>query len=391
MKRFPFIGCPFPKTTGLFCTLVAALMTVTTACSRAAGSAGAASAVAGEKFVVHTIIDQQQGGIPFVALMTPDSWQVTGEVRWKYEDVSSPVSAFVRTWNPAKPEGVTFFPRVACYWLQGASAFNRPGTTALGLMNVQPMRPADAMRSAITRIFRTNLPNLQIVGAREMPKLAGMLKEDPKYYTGTGMKVTYEENGQPIEEEFYGLCYLVPIPYDGPQGHSVQTDWGIDHVHSFKAPAGTLDQRREVYANIVHSVQSNPQWQERATAIRNQLNDQFNRNLAQGYANIEAAGRLSRQISANNDAMISSMDRQRAASNASAPSATGGRSANDRFDDYVRGVDTMNDPYTGTSQHSSNEQYHWTDGYGNYANSNDASFDPNQTSNITWQQMTPAR
>jgi len=346
--------------------------------------------VNGEKFAVHTINDQQQGGLPFIALMTPENWQVSGEVRWKYEDVSVPVSAFVRTWNPAKPEAVTFFPQVACYWLQGAAAYNRPGSTALGQLNVQPLPPPESLRSAIVQFYHPNQPSLQIVGVREMPRLAALLKVDPKDFTGVGIKVMYEENGQPMEEEYYALYYLARIPYDGPQGHSVQINWGLVHVHSFKAPRGTLDKRREVLAYIVHSVQTNPQWMQRADSIRAQLNNQFNQNLAQGYANIEAAGRLSRQISANNDAMIASMDRQRAASNASA-SAASARNGNDKFDDYIRGVDTMNDPSTGTSQHSSSEQFHWTDGYGNYTHSNDASFDPNQTSNITWQQMTPAR
>ena len=50
--------------------------------------------------------------------------------------------------------------------------------------------------------------------------------------------------------------------------------------------------------------------------------------------------------------------------------------AYDGYDDYIRGVQTMNDPVTGTSQHCLNEQYHWTDGYGNYRYSNDASYDP---------------
>lgn len=346
--------------------------------------------VDGEKFALHTIVDRQQGGMTFVALMAPEKWQVTGEVRWKYEDVSSPVSAFVRVANPATPETVTFFPRAACYWLQGASAFNRPGTTALGQMNVQPLSPAEALRSAVLKLYRPGLADLQIVGTREMPALAAALKADPKSYKGVGLRVLYAENGQPIEEEFYALHYLVQIPYDGPQGHSVQTNWGLDYVHSFKTTRGALDKRRGVMAYVVHSVRPNPQWRERAEGIQHYLNEQFNRNLAQGYANIDAAGRLSRQISANNDAMISSMERQRAAARATAPVASG-RSANDKFSDYLRGVDTMDDPRTGTSQHSNKEQFHWTDGYGNYTHSNDGSFNPNLNSNITWQQMTPAR
>jgi hypothetical protein len=75
--------------------------------------------------------------------------------------------------------------------------------------------------------------------------------------------------------------------------------------------------------------------------------------------------------------------------NASATAAA--RNSTDNFDDYVRGVDTVNDPYYGTSQHASTEQYHWTDGYGNYRNSNDASFNPNHVENGDWQLMESAR
>ena len=346
----------------------------------------------GQKYTVQKIVDRQQGGMPFVALMVPEKWQLTGEVHWVYENVSNPVTASAHLSNPDKPEEINFFPRVACYWLQGAAAFNQPGTMALGQMNVQPMQPADALRFAVLQLIRPNRRGLQIVGAREMPGLAATLKTDPKTVKGVGVKTLYEENGQQIEEEFYALYYYLPIPYDGPQGHSIQTNWGLDRVHSFKAPRGTLDQNRGKFAFVVHSIEGNPTWTERAANIQNYLNDQFNRNLAQGYAIIEAAGRVSRAISANNDAMIANIDSQRAAANAtSRASSPSGRSANDRFDDYVRGVDTMNDPYTGTSQHSSTEQYHWTDGYGNYTHSNDANFNPNLSSNITWQPMTAAR
>ncbi len=346
--------------------------------------------VDGQKYTVRTVVDQQQR-LPFVALMAPEGWNVTGEVRWKYEDVSQPVTAFIQVTNPNKPESVTFFPMTPCYWLQGAAAYNRPGSKALGQLNVYPMRPPEALRQAILKIYRSNIPNIQIVGSRDLPGLANILHEDGNTKRGIGMKIQYEENGVAMDEEFYALYYNVPIPYDGPQGHSVQIDWGLDRVHSFKAPRGTFDQHRDAFAFVVHSIQTNPAWMQRALGIRKFIGDQFNRNLAQGYANIEAAGRLSRQISANSDAMIASIDNQRAAANASGSSGAEGRSSNDRFDDYVRGVDTTNDPYTGTSQHSSSEQYHWTDGYGNYANSNEANFDPNNNSNIGWQQMTPAQ
>jgi hypothetical protein len=371
------------------CTLV--LILLTSVGTPPAAAAANSLVVAGEKFALHTIVDRQQGGMVYLALMAPQTWQVSGDVHWKYEDVALPVTSFIQAVNPAKPEALTYFPPAAFVWLQGAAAFNRPGYVALGQMSAQPVDPADALSMAVSRIYRPNVTGLQIIGAREMPRLYQVLKvKEVGTYKGIGLKVQYQENGQAIDEEFYALYYVNQIPYDGPQGRTLQTNWGLDYVHAFKAPHGTLDQRREVFASIVHSTQVSPQWLALMTEIQKQITDQFNRNLAQGYALIDAAGQVSRQISANNDAMIAAMDRQRAAQPRSSPSSPS-RSPNDRFDDYVRGVDTVDDPYRGTSQHSNTEQYHWTDGYGNYTHSNDPNFNPNQTSNISWQLMTPSR
>jgi hypothetical protein len=61
------------------------------------------------------------------------------------------------------------------------------------------------------------------------------------------------------------------------------------------------------------------------------------------------------------------------------------------LDDYIRGVDTVDDPYYGTSQHANTTSYHWTDGYGTYRNSNDATYDPNQNENGDWRLMPSTR
>jgi hypothetical protein len=134
-----------------------------------------------------------------------------------------------------------------------------------------------------------------------------------------------------------------------------------------------------------------------AGGIYKQIAATFNQNLARGYAQIAAAGALSRQISANNDAMLRTLQAQRAAGNAAATarrasdSGTGTSSANDEFSKYIRGVERYADPATGTSEHSSNQAYHWTDGFGSYQGSNDAGYNPNVGSTSNWQLMEPAR
>jgi curved DNA-binding protein CbpA len=182
----------------------------------------------------------------------------------------------------------------------------------------------------------------------------------------------------------------VEIPYDGPQGRTWQINWGLNSVHSFRAPTGTLDRRRPVFAAIARSFRPNPAWQQRLAAVNAFFQEQFNQQLQAGYDQIAAAGQLSRQISANNDAMLAAIDSRLRASRAASNSSSG-RSANDKFSDYIRGVETVDDPYYGTSQHSNTETYHWTDGYGTYRHSNDPSYNPNASESSGWQLMTPTR
>ena len=63
----------------------------------------------------------------------------------------------------------------------------------------------------------------------------------------------------------------------------------------------------------------------------------------------------------------------------------------EKFDDYIRGVETVDDPYYGTSQQSADYQYHWTDGYGGYRNTNDPSYRPGQTEGGDWTLMPATR
>jgi hypothetical protein len=183
--------------------------------------------------------------------------------------------------------------------------------------------------------------------------------------------------------------YQVSVPYDGPQGRTYQINWGLLSVHSFRAPAGTLDQRRPVFAAIVKSLRLNPAWEQRVGVVNRYLTDEFNRQLQAGYDQIAAAAALSRQISANNDAMLATIDSQLAASRATGGGADTSGAA--KFDDYIRGVTTVDDPYYGTSQHSNNTSFHWTDGYGNYRHSTDTTYDPNRTEVGNWTPMRAIR
>jgi hypothetical protein len=361
----------------------------------APSAGGKGPVVLGERFTTRVLYDKGQQNMPAGVVSVPASWQFKYDINWNYANESSPVSSWSSSENPANEEAVYGYPQAQYFTLRPmVQGFMQPGQNSGGLIFAEPVQPVAVLANVIQQV-RRGAPNLKFVGSKDLPGLPDSLgvQPDPRMkLQGVGIKVSYDLNGKPVEEEFYAVYYLMQIPYDGPQGRTWQINWGLTRVHSFRAAAGTLDARRPVYAAIARSFRPNPAWIQRCNDVNAYLAAEFNRKLQAGYDQIAAAGALSRQISANSDAMIASIESQRQASNAASPSAAAeARSSNDKFDDYVRGVDTVDDPFYGTSQHDSAQQYHWTDGYGNYRNTNDASADPNRSEVGDWQLMSPTR
>jgi hypothetical protein len=384
----------------LSCSVLAAVPFLLDCQGQAADSKAEPSALTtklvidGEHFRFHTIPDSQQGGLAVGAFATPEKWKVNSQVVWNYQHTESPVTYSYSAENPSNEEGIFTYPPLQFFGLRPDSNLYQPGQNYLGSIFQHQAQPPAQILLTFIRQLRASQTNLQVIGFKDLPDLPTAFKMPlVDNRRGLGMKVTYDLKGKPVEEEFYAISYSGNIPYDGPQGRTWEAKWGLGCLHSFRAPLGTLEKRRPVFAAIAKSFRQNPAWETRRAAIVTFLGEQFNRQLQAGYDSIAAAGRLSQQISANNDAMIASIDRQLAASRttsggSSVPSA---RSSNDKYDDYIRGVETTEDPYWGTSQHSISEQYHWTDGYGSYRNSNDPSYDPNRKENGSWQLMQPAR
>lgn len=348
----------------------------------------------GEKFTTRQIIDRQQGGLPAYVFIAPEQWRDHSQVTWNYEHHSNPVTLSVSAENPANAEAFFAHPNLLLFSLRPDLGYFRPGQNIGGLIYARERRTSEHVLLPFIQQLRGRLPKFQVIGSKELPELGAALKiPSSPNQRGVGIKVTYELEGKPVEEEFYAIGDSVDIPYDGPQGRSWQNNWGLTFIHSFRAPTGTLERRREVFAAMAKSFRPNPAWQQRRSAVLAYIAEQFNRQLQAGYDQIAAAAQMSAQISANNDAMIASIDRQLAASRSlgAAAGEASGRSTTAKFDDYVRGVETVDDPYYGTSQHASTESHHWTDGYGNYRHSNDVNANPNQTESGNWQLMTPTR
>jgi hypothetical protein len=344
-------------------------------------------------FSRHTLVDAQHQNIPAAQFLHPAHWQATGQLTWRYEDMSQPVTSYAITYNPTGPEWVEMLPIESFYWLEPAWGFQQPGSKKLGQYLLQPMRPEDAMSRWIIPRYRGNRPNLQVVHLQPAPQLPQQLSipsQVPLY--GVMATIEYTENGQQVEEEIYGaVAYHQPIP-----GAITQTNWGFARLFCFRAKKGELATVRPLCWRVMQSWQTNPAWEQQVYhPMMQQMQQQFQQYIQAGYDQINAANQMSRMISAQNDQFYRHQqerrdtDWQRHQQHMQENASSYGQfSQTDAFGDMMMGRETYHDPYyTEGSQHYGYNDYVWTNGQGEYQYSNDANFDPNINCSQNWTLM----
>ncbi|TAE59988.1 MAG: hypothetical protein EAZ89_01915 [Bacteroidetes bacterium] len=328
--------------------------------------------------------------MPIVSYEIPGDWAGVSSVEWSGDNMLFPASVHVRMQNPEGSEAIEIYPVLSFFWLEipQATAYLKAGKMYNGSLMQRVTDPGQTLIQHVIQPARGKAPGFRIVETKKIANLSTALNvptEAP--IPGVSVEVEYQQDGKAIRERFYSLFIDNPVPTD----MGVQHNWYFAGIHSLKAPADELAAKAEAMQRILRDRKENAQWTEVHQAVAKQVQDNFNRGMAQGYENIAAAGRLSRQISANNDAMLQGMQQRREQQNGSSSggysSSGSGESSVDGFGNYIRDEETYQDPYWGTSQQSSNYSYIWTDGFGNYRYSNDIGFDPNLQSNQNWSLM----
>ena len=368
-----------------------------------------------EHFAERTITDTEHGGMRAATIHLPERWSFESKIEWHYNWVEYPLSYSAHAENPDNAEAYFQYPLLRMddvevppqlrQYTRGQQ--NKPGDRLpTGPISYPPQPPMQAMAMFIKKV-RGNVTNLKWIGQQDLPDLAKALKLDPwPGQHGVAIKVGYDLNGQPVEEAFFGVYY---ISRGGNDAVSVgqmhmgantiqQINWGFQALQSFRAPAGTLDQRMPMFCVIAKSMYLNPEWIRLRNAINDKMLTDFNQKLKQGYDQIRAAQATMEQTMRQEAAFDAGFEKQEAALRSSGVDDSwlrdgGTRSASDHWDDLIRGVDTLNDPSTGgTTQLSNLGQYHFTDGFGNYRTSDDPNYTPEKAGEVgSWQLMTLAQ
>jgi hypothetical protein len=373
---------------------------------------GAPTKIVGEEFVRRAITDPGHSNMVAATIRLPEKWKLDSKVEWHYDWIENPLAFSASATNPGNSEAFNLYPLLRLEWtevpaqyrqyLKYNQAQSQPGQRIpTGAINMQPMPPVQALAMFIKQV-RPNATNLKWLGQQDLPQLAHALQLAPwPNDSGVAIKISYDLNGQPVEEAFFGVYYSSQGGYGGIK----QTNWGFRALESFRAPAGALDKRMPVFCLIAKSVTDNPQWDKLTQSIHDQLMTAFNQKLKQGYDQIRAAHEVMEQTMAQERTFDAGIAKQDAALRSpgfddswlrtSDGGGSGGatRSSADHFDDNIRGVDTLNDPSTGgTTQLSNLGQYHFTDGFGNYRTSDDPNYTPEKAGEVgTWTPMTTAQ
>jgi rhodanese-related sulfurtransferase len=360
----------------------------------------ASASRAGMPFTTYEVKDPNFGGMRVSTVSIPVGWRASSEVRWDFTSSNYPVRVHFRAQSPDGKMWVDLLPMDAVYWMDRTFGTPPPlGQRSYGAVYAPNASIEQAMRQLVVQPARGKMPGFQVTAKHPVDPIRLSKAFGGVNWRGEAMsmRVRYTVNGAQADEDIYSFYSAVQaIPYTGPQGTTHEYHRMLLLSHAFGATDGLLASAYPLLTSIVTSVHNDEQYERHILSVKQHITAQYNAALKRGYDSIAAAGQLSRTISANNDALLSSMQQQRAAQNradaARRATAAGSTSSNDAFSQYMRGTTRMEDPYWGTSERDSNYSHHWTDGQGNYRASNDASFNPNiGGGGPNWQRMEPAR
>jgi hypothetical protein len=229
------------------------------------------------------------------------------------------------------------FPSESFCWTEPAYALmglQQPGQFIFGQTTWQPVPGPQALACMLIPKHRGRAPGLRVESAGPDPELANALGMKVPGLSGVCATATYQAPGGPVREDFFAIHNQASVPYSGPQGMMTQINWGFLYLHSFAASAAIFAQHAPALRATSCSLKLHPGWINLSARITQQLQQQFNALMQQGYSQIQAAAQASHAISANNDAMIGMIEQNRRQSWSSHHPASGGHAGH--AGDYLR-------------------------------------------------------
>lgn len=359
--------------TGLRCRVgVLLMMALCTATTVAAGAAPTGDV----RFCPAVVNDAELQGVAY-RLLVPQGWSVDGGIRWDVSSAAAPAMLSLRVASPGGSAEFTCFPSVFCTWSPTIGQYFPEGHRTNEGMEVRraPDGPVAALANfAVQRCRPAAARGARLLAAEELPLVARAMAE--LYPPGGSVRVArvrvqYDDASAgrtgAVEEEFVGTLLRV----DGAGG----TVWGVDHLMSYRADAGTLDGRMPALRTVAASLRPDPRWYEAAEQVMNALVQMQFRNQEALMERFRIRTEAGHQIS---DITMRAWRSKTAAMDR----------AHENYDQKaIRGVESRVNPFSGEAEEASSAYAHvWETENGDRIYSNDAAFNPNVGSNLAWKE-----
>ena len=354
-----------------------------------------------------SVIDQHgfEKPMPAVSLLIPTDWQFQGDTNYAPTFGGCHENSIEVSFRAASPDGrlaLEMFPSYTWQWADDANAVQmmRMSSQQAARAGGRPCEALPAMTAGeyLRRmVIPKARPNAQVVAVEPQPDVAQQAQEQARQYQQTaaqmGMqmriradaaraRLQYNLNGQAVEEWLTAVTYAAGVPgpsfnmRTGQMGQTMYYTCGAYSIMAMRAPQGELASREKFFTIVRSTVHTEPEWNARVTQV------------LQNMAASDSKGASDRSaIIAQNGRDISNIIHQTYENTSKAQERS-----QEKFDQYIRGVETYRNPSTGETFELSNQYAHaWVNGTNEYLLTDSAFFNPNSTLSGHWTEAVPVR
>ncbi len=329
-------------------------------------------------------VDQQGTGLEAFSFLMPVEWKFEGEMTWILDNPAMPSVTAFRVSALKGPEQFEVFPNHCYFWTTNLQLLGMfpPGSKYFGSKVKRVVTAQKALRDIIIPEQRKGLPGFKILKDENVPELPLALGAGKQAQgvgssgaTGAKIRIRYDMDGAPIEEEFYAVVEQFTFPVQGMYGTFFNTIWYIDYIFSFRAGEGKLENNTQIFQTITSSFRLNPKWYAKYSNVIEYM-------AQQQITQIESIGEFSRMLSRMSDQLSAEKMEQFKASGDVYDKVS------QKFSDNTLGIDRYFDPHEGMEvELPSGYNQAWCNNNGEYILTDNPNFNPNETSNLHWEPM----
>jgi len=341
----------------------------------------AASAVRGLRLRRFTYADTEGTGLELFRMLVPVGWEFEGGCRWTLDNPSMPAAVAFQVRNPGGAETFEVLPNMNLTWNRGSLAgwMQPTGARHFGAEVREPVGIKEALRSLVLPRYRSWAERLEILAEEVLPDLPKLVRSEAPLAGGSAeggkVRVRYTWQGQPFEEEIYGVVEVFRAPVQGLFSVSEVLIWLVDYLFAFRAAAGRLDSTADLFGVMIGSFRLNPEWYAAYKSIVQILAQQQIQRIRTighiGYLYAQAGREMREQNLRDWYARQEVYDRL----------------ATD-WSRTIRSVDAFYDPHRQeVVELPSGYGHAWANNLGEYIVTESPGFDPNLHSNLHWEPM----